>query len=146
MKKALITFALAMAISNPGFAHHLPKTETKAVITDHYKKIYTQTNPRQVEVCRNVTTSGDKSGDMVGGAIIGGIIGNNLKGVENGGTIGAVLGAMLGHSNSDAVAGTKRVCRYETRYNEVSKTIYSHSIMKFWYQGKEYKIQFIKSQ
>ena len=146
MKKIMITFALAMAISNPGFAHHLPKTETKAVVTDHVRKVIAQNNPVQVEVCRNVNTSGDKSGDMVSGAIIGGIIGNNLKGVENGGAIGALLGGMLGHSNSDATAGTQRVCRYETRYNEVSKTIYSHSTIKFWYQGKEYTIQFIKSQ
>ena len=125
-------------------AHHLPKTEAPAVITDHVKNIIVQQNPTQVQVCKNVTTSGDKSGDMLGGAIIGGIIGNQIEGVKDGGTIGAILGGLIGHSNSNAVAGTQRVCRYETRYNEVSKTVYDYSVVKFWYQGKEYRIKFRK--
>ena len=61
-------------------------------INDHYKMIFYST-PYSVEVCKNVTTSGDKSGDTLTGAIIGGIIGNNVtKDLPDGGTAGAILG------------------------------------------------------
>mgnify|MGYP003154153886 CR=1 FL=1 len=110
-------------------------------IHDHYKTIYEQ-KPYHVEVCRDVSMSGDKSGDMLKGAIIGGIIGNNVGNIENGGTLGAVLGGMLGHNNSNATGGTKRVCSTEIRYNEERQTIYSHSTIKFVSQGKWYTLNF----
>ena len=84
---------------------------TRTYYQDHYKTIIDQ-KPYHVEVCKDVSVSGDKSGDMLKGAIIGGIIGNNVGNIENGGALGAVLGGMLGHNNSDAQGGTKRVCRY----------------------------------
>ena len=112
-------------------------------VQDHYKNIIYKT-PSQVEVCYDRNVSGDKTGDALKGAIIGGILGNNIKGEKDGGAIGAIIGGMLGHSNSNASAGTQRVCRYETRYNEVSKTVYDYSVVKFWYQGKEYRIKFRK--
>ena len=49
-----------------------------------------------VEICRDVTTSGDKTGDTILGAIIGGAIGNNVGDVENGGALGAVIGGIGG--------------------------------------------------
>jgi uncharacterized protein YcfJ len=88
---------------------------------------------------------GDKSGDMLRGAIIGGIIGNNVtKNVENGGAVGALLGGMFGHSNSTATGGTQRVCNVQTRYNEESVTVYSHSVVTFYHEGKQYKLRFQK--
>ena len=146
MKKMHLTLSLTlmMASCHPVLADGNSEVGVGGTVHDHHKKIIVQQNPTQVQVCKNVTTSGDKSGDMVTGAIIGGIIGNQIEGVKDGGTLGAVLGAMLGHSNSDASAGTQRVCRYETRYNEVSKTVYDYSVVKFWYQGKEYRIKFRK--
>ena len=86
----------------------------------------------------------DKTGDAIKGAIIGGILGNNIKGEEGGGAIGAVLGAMAGHANSNATGGTRRVCNVETRYNEEVVTVYSHSIVSFAYEGKEYQLKFQK--
>ena len=79
------------------------------------------------------------------GAIIGGIIGNNItKDLPDGGTAGAILGGMLGHQNSDAKGGTKRVCTNEVRYNEEQKTVYSHSTVKFYTNGKYYTLKFKK--
>ena len=146
MKKMhlLLITILMMASCHPALADGKSEVGVGGTVHDHYKNIIVQQNPTQIQVCKNVNTSGDKSGDMVTGAIIGGIIGNQIEGVKDGGTLGAVLGAMLGHSNSDASAGTQRVCRYETRYNEVSKTVYDYSVVKFWYQGKEYRIRFKK--
>ena len=116
------------------------KAET---VTDVTKQVINKT-PYQVEVCTNQQVSGDKTADAMIGAIIGGALGNNIKGEENGGAIGAVLGAMAGHANSNATGGTRRVCNVETRYNEEVVTIYSHSIVSFVHEGKQYQLQFKK--
>ena len=134
MKKTLLTIILGLTACTPAVAQ-------EPIIKDHYKTIIDQ-RPYHVEVCKNVSMSGDKSGDMLKGAIIGGIIGNNVGNVENGGTIGAILGGMLGHNNSNKTAGTQRVCNTEIRYNEKSRTIYSHSTIKFVSQGKWYTLNF----
>ena len=100
--------------------------------------------PYNVEVCTNQSVGGDKSGDMLKGAIIGGIIGNNVGNVDNGGALGAVLGGMIGHNNSNATSGTRRVCEVQTRYNEEVIEVYSHSIVSFYHNGKQYRLRFQK--
>ena len=134
IKNTLIGLGLFVSACSPAVAQ-------EPIILDHYKTIIDQ-KPYHVEVCKDVSVSGDKSGDMLKGAIIGGIIGNNVGNVENGGTIGAILGGMLGHNNSNKTAGTQRVCNTEIRYNEESRTIYSHSTIKFVSQGKWYTLNF----
>tara|TARA_Y100001951_G_C11084181_1_gene153048 strand:+ start:66 stop:311 length:246 start_codon:yes stop_codon:yes gene_type:complete len=81
---------------------------------------------------------------MLKGAIIGGIIGNNVGNVENGGAIGAIIGGMLGHNNSNKTAGTQRQCKTELRWKEEKRTIYSHSHIEFWYEGRKYNLEFQK--
>ena len=113
-------------------------------IQDHYKNIIYKT-PSNVEVCYDRQVSGDKTGDTIMGAIIGGAIGNNVtKNLPDGGTAGAILGGLLGNMNSDASGGTRTVCKTETRYKEESKTMYSHSTIKFEYHGKIYTLKFKK--
>lgn len=131
MKKYI--FALAM----------LPSMASAQTITDVTKQVINKT-PYQVEVCTDQAVSGDKTRDAVVGAIIGGALGNNIKGEENGGAIGAILGAMAGHANSDATGGTRRVCSVETRYNEEIMTVYSHSVITFVHEGKQYSLNFQK--
>ena len=136
MNKTILTTMLLLTACSPAVAQ-------EPVIQDHFKEIINQ-KPYHVEVCKNYTTSGDKSGDMLKGAIIGGIIGNNVGNIENGGALGAVIGGMLGHNNSDAVGGTRRQCRTEIRYNEESRTVYSHSTIKFVTEGRTYTLKFKK--
>ena len=113
-------------------------------VTDHFKTVINQ-KPYNVEICRDVQVSGDKSGDMLKGAIIGGIIGNNVtKNVDNGGAVGALLGGIIGHNSSKATGGTQRICQTETRYEEQSETVYSHSTISFYLDGKEYNVKFYK--
>jgi uncharacterized protein YcfJ len=112
-------------------------------VTDHYKSVIEQT-PYRVEVCRDVSVSGDKTGDTLKGAIIGGIIGNNVGDIKNGGAAGALIGGILGHNNSKATGGTKRVCNIETRYEEQARQVYSHSIVTFTYNGKQQALRFTK--
>ena len=113
-------------------------------VQDYNKQVINRV-PYNVEVCTNQSVGGDKSGDMLRGAIIGGIIGNNVtKNVENGGAVGALLGGMFGHSNSTATGGTQRVCNVQTRYNEEVIEVYSHSIVSFYHNGKQYRLRFQK--
>ena len=136
IKNTVIAIGLSLGATTAAFGQ-------EPIIQDHYKTIIDQ-KPYHVEVCSDVTTSGDKSGDMLKGAIIGGIIGNNVGNIENGGALGAVIGGMLGHNNSDAVGGTRRQCRTEIRYNEESRTVYSHSTIRFVSGGKYYTLKFKK--
>jgi len=113
-------------------------------VTDVNKTVIDRT-PYQVEVCQQQSTSGDKTGDALMGAIIGGAIGNNVtKNLDNGGAVGALLGGMLAHNNSKATGGTRRVCKFETRYDEKTRSIYSHSVVTFTYLGKTYSLSFQK--
>ena len=119
-------------------------TSAYAETVQDFNKTVINRVPYNVEVCTNQTVSGDKTGDTLKGAIIGGIIGNNVGDVKNGGALGAVLGGMIGHNNSNASGGTRRVCEVQTRYNEESVTIYSHSVVTFYHEGKQYKLRFQK--
>ena len=112
-------------------------------IHHHYKDII-QSTPVKVEVCYDKQTSGDKTGDTLGGAIIGGILGKALTGNDDGAAIGALFGGIVGHNESNVTAGTRTVCQKETRYKEISKTIYSHSTITFVYEGKRYSVNFKK--
>jgi len=116
---------------------------TAETVVDVTKQVINKT-PYQVEVCYDRQVSGDKTGDAIKGAIIGGLLGNNIKGEENGGAIGAVIGGMLGHANSDATSGTQRVCEVTTRYNEEVIEVYSHSVVTFYHDGKQYQLRFVK--
>ena len=135
MKKTILLLGLLAGCS--------PALAQEPVIQDHYKEVINQ-KPYHVEVCKNVTTSGDKTGDTLKGAIIGGIIGNNVGDIKNGGALGAVLGGMFGHNNSNAQSGTQRRCGTEIRYNEERQTIYSHSTIRFMTNGKYYTLTFKK--
>ena len=109
------------------------------MVQDHYKNII-QKKPYSVEVCYE--GSGDKTGDTLLGAIIGGAIGQNItKDLPDGATAGAIIGGILGNQNSTA-SGT--YCKTETRFNEESKTVYSHSTITFVYEGKQYSVNFKK--
>jgi len=137
LRKLLLTGAIvSFTMAGIDFA----QAET---VQDHYKTVIDQT-PYSVEVCNNVTTSGDKTGDALTGAILGSIIGNNIKGEEDGGAIGAVIGGLLGHSGSTATGGTQRVCSVETRYQESQRTVYAYSTVTFVYEGKQYSLRFNK--
>ena len=132
--KILTTVAIVGFMSTSAYAE---------TVTDHYKSVIEQT-PYRVEVCRDVSVSGDKTGDTLKGAIIGGIIGNNVGDIKNGGAAGALIGGILGHNSSKASGGTKRVCSIETRYEEREREVYSHSIVTFMYNGKQQSLRFTK--
>lgn len=134
MKKLVIGSILLVSSTTSSFS-----CQTK----DHFKMIVNQV-PYQVEVCRQVPIGGDRSMDMLKGMIVGGVLGNNIKGEENGGLIGSVVGGMLGRENSTSNGGTVTRCGYETRYNETTTEVYSHSTVTFTDNGKLYTSKFQK--
>ena len=127
------------AIGFIAFTFIANSVKADTTVQDHYKNVI-QKKPYSVEVCYQ--GSGDKTGDTLLGAIIGGAIGQNItKDLPDGATAGAIIGGLLGNQNSTA---SGNVCRTETRYEEESKTVYSHSTITFVYEGKQYKLNFKK--
>jgi len=134
MKKILMTMAL-IGVSAPAFAES---------VVDYNKTVVNRV-PYSVEVCTDQVVGGDKTGDALRGAILGGIIGNNVtKNVDNGGAVGALLGGIIAHNNSTATGGTRRVCEIQTRYNEEVVEVYSHSVVTFYHNGRQYSLRFQK--
>lgn len=134
MKKILVTIALGIGAASCANAE---------TVQDFNKTVINRV-PYNVEVCTDRSVSGDKTADTLMGALIGGIIGNNIKGEQNGGAAGAVIGGMIGHNNSDAVGGTRRVCNEVTTYTRTYQEVYTHSIVKFDVDGREYQLKFKK--
>jgi uncharacterized protein YcfJ len=137
MKKLAIT-ALALGL-----------TTTSALaetVTDHYKTVIDQ-KPYTVEVCRDViVNSGTNTEGAIVGGLIGGIIGNQFgkgDGKEAATGVGAIIGAIQGGKRNGPTT-TKVQCQTETRYQEQSREVYSHSIVTFNTDGKNYSLRFIK--
>jgi uncharacterized protein YcfJ len=140
-----IVWGMTFLIAVSGVAHAEINDKNVMGVVEHHYKTVIQQNPYTVEVCKDVHVPGDKTGDALTGAIIGGVIGNNVtKNVENGAAVGALLGGIIGHNNSKAKGGVKRQCQTETRYNETSNEVYSHSVITFWYDGKQQKMRFTR--
>ena len=134
MKKTLMTIGMVLA-----------STSAMAESVQDFNKTVVNRVPYNVEVCTNQSYGGDRTGDTLKGAIIGGIIGNNVtKNVDNGGAVGALLGGIIGHNNSNATGGTRRVCNIQTRYNEEVVEVYSHSVVTFYHNGRQYSLRFKK--
>ena len=134
MKKSLMTIGMV-----------LMSTSAMAETVQDFNKTVVNRVPYNVEVCTNRAVSGDKTGDTLKGAIIGGIIGNNVtKNVDNGGAVGALLGGIIGHNSSNASGGMQRVCEIQTRYNEEIIEVYSHSVVTFYHNGRQYSLRFQK--
>ena len=109
---------------------------------DVYKTVIQQ-KPYTVEVCKQVQVPGDKTADTVVGTILGGVIGHQID-HEDGAKIGGVLGGIIGNQNSKAVGGTQTQCQTETRYEEETVEVYSHSVVTFWDNGREYNVRYQK--
>lgn len=134
MKKTLMAIGMVLV-----------STSAMAESVQDFNKTVVNRVPYNVEVCTNQSYGGDRTGDALKGAIIGGIIGNNVtKNVDNGGAVGALLGGIIGHNNSNATGGTRRVCNVQTRYNEEVVEVYSHSVVTFYHNGRQYKLRFQK--
>ena len=114
-------------------------------VTDHYKTIIDQ-KPYNVEVCKTVTVQGSSAGEgALGGMIIGGVLGKVLGGNDKGAAAGAILGGVIGADKAQKKpTGTRQQCQIETRYKESQREVYSHSVVTFYTDGKQYSLRFTK--
>jgi len=119
-------FLMSLLVATPAIAE---------TTQDHFKQVIIK-KPYTVEVC----TEGNGKTDLdnfLTGAIIGGAIGNNIPGEKNGGAAGAILGGILNTERNKSPQ-----CRTETRYDEETQTVYSHSTVTFTHEGRSYTLRF----
>jgi len=124
-------------------------------VKDHYKTV-TERVPYTEHVCNWVDVpiygqkgGGASAGDVLGGMIIGGLIGKGVTNKDNGAAAGAVIGGMIAadkKKGQEGIIGYKqeRQCKDYTRYDEVSRDVYSHSTVTFFSDGKKYVLSFKK--
>ena len=120
-----------------------------AVIQDHYREVI-YLEPYSVEVCSNeqivVGNQADILNGAIWGAIFGAVVGDAIDD-EDGRVPGAILGALIGAEegqNQGTVTTTGMVCRTEQHKTSTSRNEYSHSTIRFDYEGSYYEINFIK--
>ena len=146
MKKLIALFTVALSMSATAAT-----SVQNGVVTDNYKTIIKQI-PYRVEVCQDrVQPAGDGSAtNELVGALFGGAIGNSFgkgDGKDAMTLFGALMGASLAHDDelkNNPGTRTVTVCDVQTRYEESTSKVYSHSTLSFRANGKEYKVDFIK--
>jgi uncharacterized protein YcfJ len=121
------------------------------VVIDNYKTIIKQI-PYRVEVCQDrVQPAGDGSAtNELVGALFGGAIGNSFgkgDGKDAMTLFGALMGASIAHDEelkNNPGTKTVTVCDVQTRYEESTSKVYSHSTITFSSNGRKYSLDFIK--
>ena len=146
MKKLIALFTVALSMSATAAT-----SVQNGVVIDNYKTIIKQI-PYRVEVCQDrVQPAGDGSAtNELVGALFGGAIGNSFgkgDGKDAMTLFGALMGASLAHDDelkNNPGTRTVTVCDVQTRYEESTSKVYSHSTLSFRAKGKEYKVDFVK--
>ena len=140
--KKLISFTVGFI----GMALISGFTLAKSNISDVYQDVVVKER-YIVKVCKEERlTQADVAAGAFWGAVFGAIAGDVVD-EEDGRVPGAIIGATIGAKTAeDKASGTQTmtVCENEVRYNEVTKEVYSHSVIKFSYQDNKYELDFIK--
>jgi uncharacterized protein YcfJ len=148
IKWGIMAFLIGFALSYA--ANIFASTIThSAVIQDHYREVV-YLEPYSVEVCSNeqivVGNQADVVNGAIWGAIFGAVVGDAID--DEGGRVpGAVIGALIGAEegqNQGTVTTTGMVCRTEQHKTSKAVNEYSHSTIRFDYEGSYYEIDFIK--
>jgi uncharacterized protein YcfJ len=146
MKKLIALFTVALSMSA------MASTPIQnGVVIDNYKTIIKQI-PYRVEVCQDrVQPAGDGSAtNELVGALFGGAIGNSFgkgDGKDAMTLFGALMGASIAHDEelkNNPGTKTVTVCDVQTRYEESTSKVYSHSTITFSSNGRKYSLDFIK--
>ena len=146
MKKLIALFTVALSMSATAAT-----TVQQAKVTDTYKTIIKQI-PYRVEVCQDrVQPAGDGSAtNELVGALFGGAIGNSFgkgDGKDAMTLFGALMGASLAHDDelkNNPGTRTVTVCDVQTRYEESTSEVYSHSTITFSSNDRNYSLDFVK--
>lgn len=125
----------------------LPALADRPNVKDHYHEVV-YLEPYSIEVCeqQRVTNQDDLINNAFWGAIFGAVVGDVID--EDGGKVpGAVIGAAIGAKEAENNSTTTAmVCKTETRKKSTTVNEYSHSTIRFEYDGVMYELDFIKRQ
>ena len=146
MKKLIALFTVALSMSATAAT-----SVQNGVVIDNYKTIIKQI-PYRVEVCQDrVQPAGDGSAtNELVGALFGGAIGNSFgkgDGKDAMTLFGALMGASIAHDEelkNNPGTKTVTVCDVQTRYEESTSKVYSHSTITFSSNGRKYSLDFVK--
>ena len=125
----------------------LPALADRPNIKDHYHEVV-YLEPYSIEVCeqQRVTNQDDLINNAFWGAIFGAVVGDVID-EDNGKVPGAVIGAAIGAKEAENNSTTTAmVCKTETRKKSTTVNEYSHSTIRFEYDGVMYELDFIKRQ
>ena len=123
----------------------LPALADRPNVKDHYHEVV-YLEPYSIEVCeqQRVTNQDDLINNAFWGAIFGAVVGDVID-EDNGKVPGAVIGAAIGANEANQNSTTTAmVCKTETRKKSTTVNEYSHSVIRFEYEGNLYELDFIK--
>ena len=146
-----------LAIALCVFAFPVFAGEAKNVtVEDRYTTVLERV-PRTKQECVNVDVPvygeyrrSATGGDVLGGMIIGGLLGKGITGKDNGAAAGAILGGVIAADSGNRVERQIVGYRKEHRcdevvyYENIERTVYSHSIIRWEVDGVEYATTFEK--
>lgn len=155
----LVAVAAASTAKDRNSNHYSDRYSSDVIVTDHDKTIV-QTTPVTTRECRSVEVpvynTVEQKGDVMESALIGMVIGGaaghaitgKSKGAAAGVAIGGLIGADRGSSSKSrqVVSGyrTEQRCDNVVSYHDNRVQVYSHSTVKFQYEGRWYEVPFQK--
>lgn len=126
-------------------------------VQDQYKTV-TKQIPHTQRICTTVDVpiygnvgSGASGADVLTGMILGGLIGKGVTNKDNGAAAGAVLGGVIAadkKQGSQQIVGYKQEqrCNNQTTYTTETREVYSHSVVTFYHEGRQYRVRFNRHQ
>jgi len=150
-----ILFVAALAVATPAVAGNVSNVS----VVDKTKRVV-ETVPVEETVCNwvevpiyeTVQRQGNAAEGAIVGMIVGGLLGKAVTGKDNGAAAGAVMGGVIGADKGGRPQSEQRIkgyrkekqCETVVDYREVTKQVYSHSLIKFKYGGFLYEVPFQK--
>lgn len=155
MKNIIMTTLVAGLASTAAYADG----NVSGKVRDKYETIYN--NEEQVNrKCRTIdvpvygttTRRGNAAEGAILGMILGGVTGKVIGGNDKGAAAGAILGGVIGADKGakpkteTVITGYRkeRECFDEVTYVRNPKKVYAYSVIKFNYEGRTYRIEFVK--
>ena len=139
---------IAMLVASPVAAGQTTATVEDIYVNRVYIESYVEWTCEEVRVPIYGRIKGANGGDVLMGMIFGGLLGKGITGKDNGAAAGAVIGGVIAadKGNRHIITGykTELQCGNYDGTREVSKWVYSHSIVTFRENGQKYLLQFTK--
>ncbi len=155
MKNIIMTTLVAGLASTAAYAGE----NVNAKVRDKYETIYSneeqinrKCRTKDVPVYGTVTRRGNAGEGAILGMILGGVTGKVISGDDKGAAAGAILGGVIGADKGakpkteTVITGYRkeRECFDEVTYVRNPKKVYAYSVIKFNYEGRTYRIEFVK--